>query len=400
MASTLVAPERSSVVEGKRQSVPGPRLPHERFAFIDALRGLAALAVACHHIDRFGPLCDAVWRIEPFWISEILENARVGVRVFFVISGFVIAYSVRKAWVTPAYLGNFALRRSIRLEPPYWVTIAIVLTLNQLAGWLAFEPPGNDPSFLQILAHIIYVQEIAGYDHISVGFWTLCIELQFYLLFVCLLGVAQRLPQALARFGSFSTATGIAIVFLPLALWSLFGASLADEAWNASWVTRYFWAFFLGALVCWTLDGQTPRSLLGVYLAAMVGRLGYHFTVDAAVALATGLAIYGTGILGRLGSWLNWNWLQYLGRISYSLYLIHYPVSHLVSHFGYWLTDDSSAFGVLWMFVSLGLSVAAAHLLYIGIEAPSVRLSRRFRFNAAERSEVQPQTSNSPALQF
>jgi len=182
-----------------------------------------------------------------------------------------------------------------------------------------------------------------------------------------------------------SQQTALAFTFVPLALWSLFGASLADEALNAAWITRYFWAFFLGALVCWTLDGQTPRGLLWGYAAAMAVRLGFHFTIDAAVALVTGFAIYTSGRMGQLGHWLNWLWLQYLGRISYSLYLIHYPVNHVISHFGHWLTGDSSAFAVMWMFISLAVSIAAAHLLYLCIEAPSVRLSRHFRREDKER---------------
>lgn len=381
-----------------QQDAPSARLPNARFAFVDALRGLAALAVACHHIDRFGPLSDAVWQIKTDFIAALLENGRVGVKVFFVISGFVIAYSVRKAWVTPSYLGNFALRRSIRLEPPYWVTIILVLILNQIAVWLAIEPPGTDTSILQLLAHIIYVQEIAGFDHISVGFWTLCIELQFYLLFVVLLGVAQRLSLVKTPWGSPSPGMSLAIVFLPLALWSMFNASLIDESINSSWITRYFWTFFLGALVCWTLDGRMKPWLLWMYLGALGFRLGWFQTFDAGIALATGLAIYVAGRMNRLGTWLNWGWLQYLGKISYSLYLIHYPVSHVVSNFGYWLTGDSAAFGVMWMVLSLGLSIGAAHLLYLCIEAPSVRLSRRFRIGGSEEHVSQPATS--PALQY
>ena len=61
----------------------------------------------------------------PAPLETALKLGFVGVDIFFVLSGFVIAYSVREARITPRFLGRFALRRSIRLDPPYWITIAI-----------------------------------------------------------------------------------------------------------------------------------------------------------------------------------------------------------------------------------------------------------------------------------
>ena len=67
-----------------------------RFAFVDALRGLAALAVAFHHIFRYGPLPESALKIVPHFGHVLFQNGRMGVPVFFVISGFVIAYVLRR----------------------------------------------------------------------------------------------------------------------------------------------------------------------------------------------------------------------------------------------------------------------------------------------------------------
>jgi peptidoglycan/LPS O-acetylase OafA/YrhL len=378
--ATLDRPVRAAV---SRLNVAKPVVPHRRFAFIDALRGLAAMAVVLHHADRFGPLWAHADKLIPEIVSTGIEHARVGVRVFFVISGFVIAYSIRNAWVTPGYLGNFALRRSIRLEPPYWATILVVLTLNAICRWIGVEQATPDATWLQTFAHVFYIQEIVGYEHISIGFWTLCIELQFYLLFVAMFGIAQRLGQSSRRFLPMSMPASLAITFLPFALWSLFHSSLCHEDVNSMWLSRYFWAFFLGALVCWTLNDQAPRALLYAYLGAMVVRLGMFWTMDCAVGLITGTTIFLVGIRGHLTDWLDWRWLQYLGRISYSLYLIHFPVNHVVSNLGYSLSGDSPVAAVLWMATSVVLSIGVAHVLYKVVEAPSVRLSQRFKLAAA-----------------
>ena len=69
----------------------------ERLAFIDALRGLAALAVAAYHIERYGPLAEPASRLIAGPIEEVIRHGWMGVQTFYVISGFVIAYSLRGA---------------------------------------------------------------------------------------------------------------------------------------------------------------------------------------------------------------------------------------------------------------------------------------------------------------
>jgi len=63
-------------------------------------------------------------------------NGRGAVVAFFVISGFVIMQSMRNAQITPGFIGRFAVRRSLRLDPPYWVTIAAMIVLSMVSGRL------------------------------------------------------------------------------------------------------------------------------------------------------------------------------------------------------------------------------------------------------------------------
>src|SRR5436190_11512452 len=98
-----------------------PTRPPSRFTYVDALRGLAAFWVAGHH---FYPGVSNHYQAPSFFepLPTILFYGGCGVDVFFVLSGFVIAYTVREAQITFGYFGNFMLRRSVRLEAPYWVT--------------------------------------------------------------------------------------------------------------------------------------------------------------------------------------------------------------------------------------------------------------------------------------
>jgi peptidoglycan/LPS O-acetylase OafA/YrhL len=119
------------------------------------------------------------------------------------------------------------------------------------------------------------------------------------------------------------------------------------------------------------------RIVLQVFWKERVDNL----TMALTAALFAGVSTYAAGLLGKLGTWLNWRVLQYLGRISYSLYLIHFPMSHVVTTLGAWMLGDdpSPAAATAWQIVALIFSLMAAHTLYTFVEAPSVRLAARFK---------------------
>ncbi len=380
----------------------------ERLVYIDGLRGAASLAVACYHITRYTPIATAARGFIPEFLQGIFDRGWVGVQVFFVISGFVIAYSVRNARVTPGYVANYALRRSLRLDPPYWTTIAFVLLLHAVLhlglGWVSLldepEPLSPPLSWWLVLCHVLYIHKINGYDSLSAGFWTLCIEVQFYLLYVTSLGLAQSVgrlfPRRKSREASDSesqpgawTPTGIclAVALGAFAVASLWVFSVDREKYE-NWLSFFFYLFFPGCAACWVLTRQVPAVVFWGYFALAVGRLwfvgglesvGEMFELKA--ALVTALSILVLGRTGRLTTALNWHWLQYLGRISYSLYLIHFPVSHFIcTAVDRWNNGPPSpaiSAGVL--LASLLASIACAHLLHVFVEAPSVRLANRFR---------------------
>lgn len=367
-----------------------------RSTYIDALRGIAAFSVACYHITRYGPLPEPASEKIPKFLQLWFDHGWMGVQVFFVISGFVIAYSVRNAFVTPGYLANYIFRRSIRLDPPYWTTILFVLVLHAILHLhLGFDSPLDVPSKLepalswQLLAsHVLYLQNILRFDNLSAGFWTLCIEVQFYLLYVAGQGIAQRFPYLKRKTPSDASPVGLLTVFAPLALLSLF-------VWNGDydndmWIIRFFCMFFLGTAAWWALDGRVSQFVFWGYAAAFAGRilLQVHrkswsddLTVGLIAALVAGISIYIAGRRGRLGTWLNYRVLQYLGKISYSLYLIHFPMSHVITTLGTEVSgkSPSPAVATLWLVLALVASLAAAHVMYVFVEAPSVRFAARFK---------------------
>ena len=355
-------------------SVATPRTPIDRFdggrlVFLDALRGIAALAVAWFHFYRLTPLYHTLDPVVPAPLETALKLGFVGVDIFFVLSGFVIAYSVREARITPRFLGRFALRRSIRLDPPYWITIAIAIALTAAWGWMT-GTPADLPSVREVLAHMAYLQNILGYRNIVSVFWTLAYEVQFYLVLVILLGLAQLGARSANASVRRMTAP---VLFVPLAVISL--VLLATETMTWGWFIDWWYAFFLGAVTFWALAGRVRMAWWGVLFAATLAAALRNGDVQPFVVLATAAAILGVGLAGRLRSWLNVRPLQFLGRISYSVYLVHF-LGATVIKLGMSRIGGSVA-GALLLFVAANVvSILAAWLMYRLVEAPSLRLTK------------------------
>ena len=154
-------------------------MPHktDRYLFVDSLRCIAALAVVFYHLHRGA--FEGVASSATDALSSIFKFGYLGVPMFFVISGFVIASTVKASNVTLPYAGRFIVKRFVRLAPPYWLSIAIDLLFIFITVHL-LHLSGQLPSLPKVIAHLFYLQDILGYGNISSIFWPLCVEIQFY----------------------------------------------------------------------------------------------------------------------------------------------------------------------------------------------------------------------------
>jgi peptidoglycan/LPS O-acetylase OafA/YrhL len=369
----------------------------QRFLFIDGLRGVAAMMVVFRHLhENLEPSVEAWF---PDLLGFLFSWGNLGVEVFFVLSGFVIAHSVRNGLHTWRYLGRFALRRSIRLDPALWLTI--VAELGVILLTLRFFPAYSPelPSAAKVIANATYTQHFFGLGDVVPVFWTLTYEVQFYLALVLSLvlwntwGPGRRVradaaapgPDAPAARGGAPAPLGtvpriillascvysasIQVGLLPLPLqglffdrWYQFAAGTAVWLWVRGrmplpWLLPWF-ALLLAA--AW----MAPNPLLRMANAVI-------FVTAAALALA--------GAADRYHSWLAGPVWQFLGRISYSLYLIHATVgwrfvSLVRDRLGPELGVVTGSFAFLG---GLALSIGCAWVMHRLIEGPTMRLARR-----------------------
>lgn len=350
-----------------------------RYAFADGLRGLAALWVVLYHLlhgDHVTQLSELIGST----ISAILfEYGSLGVPIFFVLSGFVMAVTTNNKTMDLAHSARFMLRRFVRLSPPYY--FSILLSLIALYVKIKYVDSSIEfPSYQAILAHLFYLQEFLNYKEINVVFWTLCYEIQFYFVFSLIVFLASKYQQhssphfiILAVF----TLTGLLWLWFPH-----YTGDLGNYVNTHRLFIRYWYAFSAGALVGWTITRASFSFKLYViifYLLVFVSGAikGNFFAVAAGLtAMSLHLAIH----YNKMDSWLNLKSLQFLGLISYSLYLIHNTLLGIIARAVRKLIPFSVYSDLAVLISCVGLCILCAYLMYLLIEKPVIKLSQMIKY--------------------
>lgn len=342
-----------------------------RYIFLDGVRGLAALAVVCHHLldgTVLGPVLD---RIFPGPLTFFCHHGARGVQVFFVISGFVVAHALRRTEPTFRAAGNFILRRQLRLDPPYWTALAVTLAVMALEWCVPGLTPRRLPGVGEVLLNMCYLQNVTGVTQVLGVAWTLCIEVQFYLVFIFLVTFCRMVANG-------PVPSLLIFAVGGLGLLSLFEHT--SEVATPPWLLP-FWFYFVAGIFCyWHLHGRLGAVVFWTFIGALAVAAWHDQDGRTAVGLATVLVFYAVGRAGRLTTWLGHSVFGYLGKISYSLYLIHLPVLLVILRAGYKLTGENQVAAVGWFVLALLTSIATAHVFCVYVEVPSARLARRLKF--------------------
>jgi peptidoglycan/LPS O-acetylase OafA/YrhL len=350
-----------------------------RFLFLDGLRGVAAMMVVLFHLHE--NLRPAVQSWFPPALSTLLLNGNLGVDVFFVLSGFVIAHSVSDGERSWRYLGRFGLRRSIRLDPPLWATILIEIMLIRISLALFPDLGTPLPNWPQVLANVTYTQGFLGMPDIVPVFWSLTYEVQFYIVLVCSLILLHMIPGS----GRVVTMLFVAAFFYSLAIW----LGVFPSPVRGLFIDRWF-QFALG-IAAWAVFmrriGKLQFAMLCVITVCAVLAISpvTYRALSTEVAVVSAALMALVSLTGRLETTLNGSVMQFLGRISYSLYLLHAPVgwrfiSIVRREFG---PELGPTMATIAFFGGVLLSLFSAWLLYIIVERPSTNLARRIELPRA-----------------
>ncbi|RYZ39616.1 MAG: acyltransferase [Myxococcaceae bacterium] len=335
---------------------------HPRLVELDALRGLAALAVALYHFTA--EYSDLYGHSAPLWAE--VRFGKFGVQLFFAISGFVILMSLERI----QRARDFVASRAARLYPAYWTAVVLTFTVVSLFGL-----PEREFSFQTALVNLTMFHELVRVPHVDTVYWTLTIELSFYLL-MFLLASARALPRVIPIF--------IALV----ALQTL--AELAFQSMGIPFLARlasrpHLQFFALGVLAFKQARGE-------VSVPASLALMAVCFAHEAIVGSIAPLPVFGvvlglTFALSRGGlRWLTWRPLLFMGGISYAFYLVHQNIGYVIIRrleAAGWRPETAIA-------VAFAVGFLLATVITYGVEQPALRGYRQWRSKSRARPAVSP----------
>lgn len=341
---------------------------------LDAAKGIACAVIVGHHLSRYGPMPAGAYTLAPDFFAWLSNEGRLAVQVFLVIAGFLAAASLAPDGLLRCDRPIARiLQRYGRLVMPYLAALTVcVLVAALVRPWLDEEVVPAAPTLGQLIAHGLLLQDLLGYESLSTGVWYVAIDFQLFALALALVGLPALLQRsgsapvsALARWVPVALVLGLAVS--SLALFNR-NAELDDTG------IYFFGTYGLGMLVFWigrATRFSTWQSAVALLALVGAGALAIDWRSRIATALVTALLI----AIAQRRHWLSpARWpaaavpLQRLGRMSYSLFLIHFPVllamNALVANaapHGPWV----DALGLAGTF---GLSVVAAALLHRWVE--------------------------------
>jgi len=325
-----------------------------RLETVDQLRGLAALAVGWYHFTNVRSF------LPEGWIKESGSSGWLGVEVFFVISGFILPWALYRAGYRLRHFARFLAKRILRLDPPYLVTLVLLIGLAFL-GWArhGFQADQLHLSFPQVFLHLGYLNAFFGYEWLSPVFWTLAIEFQYYLLLGLLFPLLIHTNMNV-RLSALSVLGALAFVFP-----------------QSAFVFHFMFLFLLGIATFYRKTGQIGnRTFLALLIVFGIGCTCTLSPLIAIVGAATATSISYTK--------LNIRPLRFLSRISYSFYLLHGTIGGILITQVMRVTENPSL-RITFLPVIFGLSILGSWVLYRWVELPAQRWSSSIRYSSVEK---------------
>lgn len=328
---------------------------------IDHIKAIACLLIIGHHLAFYGPMSDALRATTPHFLFWMDEYARMAVQVFLVLGGYLAAAALAPQGVCMARAFWPALsRRFVRLSLPYSAALVMAIVVNETVRGLGFEHASvsDTPTWMGLLAHLLLVHDIAGYESLSAGVWYVAIDFQLYALCLLCLWLCGKATSR-AGYGQLGI---VALAAASLWTWNL------NTDWDI-WGLYFMGAYGLGMMTWWATHSPLRRQrMLWILVIAALGTSALLLAWRDRIAVATASALL-LSVCGNLhwpAAWRRFHLapLAWIGQRSYSIFLIHFPMCLLVNAEVSRSWPANVLANSVGMLVAVLLSIAAGAPLY------------------------------------
>jgi peptidoglycan/LPS O-acetylase OafA/YrhL len=342
---------------------------NKRLNTIDLLRFAAAILVVFYHYAFRGYAANGMSVMPYPLLAPIAKYGYLGVDLFFLISGFVVLRSA-----SSGSLQKFVVSRVARLYPAFWV--CCTLTFLSI---LAFGGQRYSATIFQYVINMTMLSEFAGVASIDGSYWTLFVEIKFYLLLALLL-LFRQMHRATLFFVAWLVVTIALDLFPSWRLRSFFitdhaPAFIAGAMFYKGWANGFSRATVLTILVAWLVGLQ--------HALAQVPRLEQHYGAQFNLYVVGGVitlfyvliylvATRRTGVIGRK------NWAA-IGALTYPLYLLHQNIGYMIFNIAY---PSMNEHVVLWG--TMFLMLALAYLVNVLVEQKYANSLKNFLSQALD----------------
>ena len=305
----------------------------KKLDYIDALRGLAVLAVIMVHTGQYGSF------IVPHIFKHIVQQGAAGVQLFYIASAFTLFLSFQsRSQKEASPVRNFFIRRFFRIAPMYYIGIVYYLFQNGL-GATYYLGDQTHITVLNIASNFLFLHGFNAYwiNSVVPGGWSIAVEMTFYAILPFLFSKIKNVSQAFNFF-----VITLIIRIIVNAIFHMFPLIGFDRLWN-DYLFFYFPnqlpVFALGIMAYFIIYNNevSNTNLSGKALLVFCCIILYQLITGHTEAFSD-IIYYGLAFsilcvaLSRYRLTIIVNPVtKYIGQLSFSMYLVHFAVLNLLT---------------------------------------------------------------------
>lgn len=292
-----------------------------RIPALDSVRGVAILMVLATHLTVWKP-----GHIGERMLYAVLDMGWLGVDLFFVLSGYLITRILLETRDQPGFYRRFYARRALRIFPPYYAVLVLLTVIGVPISWHYWFYLSN-----------IHIPTLGGWPPLLGHLWSLALEEQFYLVWPAVVALVPRRALAPTLIVIAAVSWGGRLLAADIGHPDLLGLVRVDPIAIGAFL----------AVTQWRVPLVVPATVTALAVVAQTSAVSYLASVTVFASVVS---------LAATTTFTGPAWLRHVGRVSYTLYLVHLPVHEYVratfpvvdmgDQFRHWIVAGGIAYGL------------------------------------------------------